>query len=77
MALSRKQLDTLLGMLSLTRPDEIACDECTEKLSQFAENSLAGKTVPEGLEAVEHHLAICTECCEEFEALMHVLRDSQ
>lgn len=76
MALSRKQIDTLLRTLSLTQASELTCDECAQQLSEFAENNLEGRSVPEGLQAVEHHLEICDECREEFQALMKVLQDS-
>ena len=62
MALSRKQIDALWTMLSLTRSEELTCEECTRQLAEFAENQLAGKTVSEKLEAVKHHLELCGDC---------------
>ena len=73
MTLSQQQIDKLLKMLSLTKPEEVTCDACLKQLAEFAEHSLAGKSVPEGLRAIGHHLELCSECCEEFEALKQAL----
>ena len=50
------------------------CDECLDRVSEFAERKLAGRPLPEALLAVDHHLAICRECREEYEALRRALR---
>lgn len=76
MGLSRQQIETLLRTISLTRPDEAACDACLLKLAEFAERSLQGKSVPASLEAIERHLAICGECREEYEALLAALTNN-
>lgn len=73
MKISKQQLDSLLKMLALTNDAELDCDSCFRLLSEFAETSLAGKSIPEGLKSIEHHLEICNECCEEFEALKDAL----
>jgi len=74
MILSRQEINTLMNTVSLTRTEEVNCDGCLEGLAEFAERALEGKTVGEGLEAVEHHLVVCTECCEEYRALLEALR---
>ncbi len=73
MPLSNEEVDALLRVVRLTRDDEIDCDECVSRVAEFAEQELAGRTVSEGLEAVEHHLSICEECREEYEALRRAL----
>jgi hypothetical protein len=77
MALSKKEIDALLKAVSLTRGKELTCDECLRDLAEFAEHSLAGKSLPEGLHAVELHLAICGECQEEYRALLTALQQSE
>ena len=69
MKISNEQIDTLLQMLALTKDDETDCGDCLVKLAEFAENSLKGNSIPEGLRRIEEHLRICADCCEEFEAL--------
>ena len=73
MKFSRQQVDTLLNSLALTKDAEQDCDGCLKKLAEFAETSLAGKSIPDGLQSIEDHLKICGECCEEFEALKDAL----
>ena len=74
MTLSRQQLQALHKMLSLTRSQELTCDQCLKKMAQFADNALAGNAVPDDLADVEHHLALCGECEQEFRALMEALK---
>jgi uncharacterized protein with PIN domain len=74
MELSKEQIDALLNSVSLTRPAEATCDECLRDLAEFAERSLSGKSISDGLRAVEHHLSICAECREEYEALLAALK---
>ena len=72
--LTKAQIQELLRSLAFTRDREIACDECHRELAEFAEITLEGKTIPEGLRAVEHHLTLCGECREEYEDLVEALR---
>ena len=74
MSLSREQIAELLRLIGLTRDEEIDCERCLALLAEFAERELAGRSVPAALEAVAHHLSICAECCEEYEALLQALK---
>lgn len=69
MKLKPEQIDGLMNLIGLTRADEINCNECLEQVAEFAENHLEGRPVPLALRAVEHHLKLCAECREEYEAL--------
>ena len=75
MALSREQLEALIRMLAQTRPQEATCDECFKEMARFAENEVRGKSVPESLRAIEHHLDLCAECREEYNALIAAIKD--
>ena len=69
-------LDTLKKMVRdiiSTRPDEIGCDECFEELDRFVELVLAGKNAAQALPLVQDHLERCSDCREEFEALLTAL----
>ncbi len=65
--------EILQGILS-TQPNEISCDECFAELDRFAEMLLSGKSAAEAMPLVQDHLNRCTDCCEEFEALLSALR---
>lgn len=74
--LSKDMLVRFVDMVMSTRDDEISCDECGERLSEFAELTLAGKSAADAIPLVEDHLARCGECREEFEALLDTLRQT-
>ena len=74
MSLSKEEITGLLRLIGLTRDEEIDCQRCLARVAEFAERELAGRSVPAGLEAVAHHLSICAECCEEYEALLQALK---
>ncbi len=74
MPLSKQEVDDLMHLVGLTKDDEINCEECLAQVAEFAERELAGKPIPEALNCVQHHLAICAECHEEYEALRQALR---
>lgn len=57
-----------------TRPDEIGCAECLERMDRFVEMELEGKSAAEALPLVQDHLNRCRDCREEFEALLNALR---
>ncbi len=67
MSLSKKEIDGLIRLIGLTKNEEINCEQCLSLVAEFAEQNLVGKSIPETLKAVEHHLSICAECHEEYE----------
>lgn len=75
MKISEQQVKSLLKMLALTKDDEASCDDCLQHMAEFAEASLPGKPIPEGLKRIDDHLRLCGECREEFEALKVALND--
>lgn len=75
MPLSNKELDALLRLIGLTKDEEINCSQCLSLVAEFAEQELAGKSIPDGLKSVEHHLQICSDCREEYKALQQALKD--
>ncbi len=74
MSLSKKEIDGLIRLIGLTKNEEINCEQCLSLVAEFAEQNLVGKSIPETLKAVEHHLSICAECHEEYEYLQLALQ---
>jgi hypothetical protein len=74
MSLSREEIAELLQLIGLTTDEEIDCERCRALVAEFAERELAGRSVPAALEAVAHHLSICSQCCEEYELLLRALQ---
>jgi uncharacterized protein with PIN domain len=75
MPLSKKELEDLVRIVGLTRETELHCQQCLNRVAEFAETQLEGKSIPESLKAVEQHLSICGECRDEYEALERALKE--
>jgi predicted anti-sigma-YlaC factor YlaD len=58
------------------RPDEIACDECFERLNRYVDLTQAGIAANEAMPMVQDHLDRCDDCRQEFEALLEALSAS-
>lgn len=74
MQLTKDILKKLIKAVTKTREDEIGCGECFEKLHEFAQMKLEGKSPEEAMPLVEDHLQRCGECKEEFEILLEALK---
>ena len=64
----------MLRMLENTQDVELSCDEVFDLLDVYAERALRGEDVSKSLPLVKHHLAMCPDCREEYEALLRILR---
>ena len=71
--LTLKEVRDLLKDLLATREVEIGCDDCLMQIASYCETELAGKEVPEALRLVREHLEICTDCHEEYQALLSAM----
>lgn len=63
----------LLQMLDMTREDELSCDEVHELVDQYIELKESGEDVDQLMPLMKHHLDMCWECFEEYEALVTAL----
>ena len=73
MKLTPHVIKNIVATLKRTQPNEIDCGDCFDRLDQFAEMTLEGKSPEEALPLVKLHLEGCRDCREEFEALLDVL----
>lgn len=67
-------LRELLHRALRTRPDEVGCETCYEKLDQFVELELEGKDASQALPLVKRHLELCSGCNDEYKALLAALQ---
>ena len=74
MRLEPATLKKMVRSALTARPDEIGCEDCFEQLDRFVEMTLAGKNAAEATPLVQDHLDRCSDCREEFEALLAALR---
>lgn len=75
-AMTPEAIKGLLKKLELTRSEELSCGEAYDLIDQYAELVQKGEDAARLLPLVEHHLEMCMDCKEEFEALMRALRAS-
>jgi hypothetical protein len=71
---SPEALRRMAGMLAHTRDEEYTCDEVLALLDQFAEMVFRGEDAAQLMPLVQHHLDMCWDCREEFEAILRILR---
>lgn len=63
----------LISRLENTREDELSCDEVFALIDEYAEASQRGENVGDLKPLLRHHLDMCKDCEEEYEALIRVL----
>ena len=63
----------LVAILEKTREVELPCDQVHDLVAQFAEMDLRGEDTAHLLPLVHQHLELCTDCRDEFEALIRIL----
>jgi hypothetical protein len=74
--ISPSQAQAMMEMIGKTQEVEIACDEAHRFLGEFAEMALRGEDTQSLMPLVHHHLEMCPDCREEYEALMQILKAS-
>ena len=71
-----EDIQKLLYMIENTEEVEFSCDDVYHLLDQYTEVAVRGEDTKELMPLVEHHIDICPDCREEFEALLRVLQAS-
>lgn len=66
-------LRSLVEMIFTTGEHELSCEDCFDRVDQFAELKLAGKDAATAMPLVQDHLSRCKCCREEFEALLKAI----
>ena len=66
----------LIQMVENTQEVEFSCEDVYLILDQYTELVYNGENPAELLPLVEHHIEICPDCREEFEALLRILEAS-
>lgn len=67
---SAQQMMKALTMVTATREQEIGCDEAYAFLDLYADRVSRGEDAAALMPLVHHHLEMCPDCREEFEALL-------
>ena len=62
-----------LRVLESVPAEEATCDEVYSKIDEYVEREVDKKDAAELMPLVREHLDLCSECCEEYEALLDIL----
>ena len=73
MKMDQDLLKKFLEKVSLTRQEEIDCQDVFELIDIYAEMTAMGQDAGDVLPLVKHHLDMCAECLEEYQALLRIL----
>lgn len=71
--LSNEAVLGFLRVLENMETEEISCDELYQKLDQYVEREMDQKDAARLMPLMREHLNTCPDCCEEYEALLHVM----
>ena len=69
-------VENLARRLQNTRDEELSCDEVFAFVDEYAEASQRGEDVASLKPLIRHHLDMCRECDEEYQALLRVLEQT-
>ena len=68
--------ETVLGFLRVlesVREENVPCDEVYARIDEYVEREVDKKDAAQLMPLVREHLDMCSDCCEEYEALLDVL----
>lgn len=66
-----------LNILEQARRDDLSCTDIYARLDEFVETELQGADADKISPLIHEHLDICSECCEEYEALLTVVEHTK
>lgn len=62
-----------LRVLESVREEDVPCDEIYARIDEYVEREVDKKDAAQLMPLIREHLDICSECCEEYQALLDVL----
>lgn len=68
--------EAVLGFLRVLESvpgEEASCDEVYAKIDEYVDREVDQKDAAQLMPLVREHLDLCSECCEEYEALLDIL----
>lgn len=72
--LNSEQVRGMMQRIRLTRDREFDCSECRQHVGEYIERPAGSQPAGETFARVEHHLALCPECREEYHALLKIFQ---
>jgi hypothetical protein len=62
-----------LRVLERVREDDLSCEDTYAKLDEFVETEVKGGDADKIAPLIREHLDMCSDCCDEYEALLAVI----
>ena len=62
-----------LRVLESVREEEATCEEVYARIDEYVEREVGQKDAATLMPLVREHLDLCSDCCEEYEALLDIL----
>ncbi len=66
-----------LQVLENVREEEMSCSEMYAHLDEFVEREVKSKDAEKIMPLIQEHIDMCSECCDEYEALLDVLEHTK
>jgi uncharacterized protein Yka (UPF0111/DUF47 family) len=63
-----------LRVLEEIRKKDVSCKEVFAQLDEYVEKEVRGEDVGRLMPLLREHLDLCSDCCDEYEALLDVLQ---
>jgi hypothetical protein len=75
--LSNEAVLGFLRALESVEKEDVTCDELYKKLDEYVERQVDKKDAAQLMPFMREHLDACPDCCEEYEALLHVIEETE
>ena len=62
-----------LRVLESVREEDAPCDEVYARIDEYVEREVDKKDAAQLMPLIREHLDLCSDCCEEYEALLDIL----
>ena len=72
-ALPDEVVEGFLHVLDKVRVEDVSCDEVFKQLDEYVEKEVHDGDASRIMPLLREHLDICSDCCDEYEALLTVL----
>ena len=71
--LSNEAVLKFLRVLERVREEDVSCDKVYSKIDEYVEKEVGKEDAAQLMPLIREHLDVCSDCCEEYEALLDVL----
>lgn len=66
-----------IAVLENLQREGLTCDELYAQLDEFVEREVKSHDASRIMPLIQDHLDVCPDCCDEYEALLEILENTQ